>query len=616
MSLSFSPSSADTDAFKRRPNPKRQSEQQQHQYILPKYITASNGLTISRQLTKWIQSGHELDVLVLRGPSQSNSSRIRDDANEFSPSQGVGFDEEDGGIPPYLVGLLQDLILSKPYWKKIEFSGKTPHATERILQSTMILREGTTRSIGFNNDTTRRKGKRKECLSRVYVPQLDKLVVEHATDRILNTVANMLNPSHESCSQSPSSEGSIVASATVHRLALRWTEFSVAAVQALSRGLIPHPTVNFPPNFTRTPLRGLFLTGSTFADDAVPLFSDMLSSVTSLEELALSDCHLEDDEVSIIVRALFDTPHPRLKSLDVSCNFVQEEATMALAQLISQRSTLLNDAAEISKNSFVSLLSLDINNQDVWDNREYLEPLMEALAGVDRRILERTEGTTIVEEQNACSTYNTAVESIDWSHNFLDDNHIRTLCRCFSLSASRLMNINLQKLVLRGNSIADDGVGYIAEALPAMQYLSVLDLRLNPKITDDGVHTLSEALRQLHTRITIDNFKDKIDSRNDSKRVAGGQSLWHIFIDQPSQSFLMQLVLHRAGRTRLLYQEGKGHPVQANLWPLVLERANRCCIQADVDSFDEEVCIHGIYPADLIFELFRLGHASMLDCCQ
>jgi Leucine Rich repeat len=586
---------------KRRPRSK-QRQQKQHQFILPKYITASNGLTINRQLTKWINTGHELDVLVLRGPSQRNSNRGVDD--EASSTQGVGYNDEGGGIPPYLIGPLQDLILSKPEWKKIEFSGKTPHATERILQSTMILREGATRDSVFGNVNDRKSRSGYDFGGRC-VQQLDKLVVEHATVRILNSLADILNPEDVPSLSSPM-EGLILSTTNIHRLALRWTEFSAASIQALSRGLLSQTTRLA--TRTNPPLQGLFLTGSTFTEEGIPLFSEMLRSTTSLVELSLSDCHLEDEEAASIVHSLSETPHPHLKSLDVSCNYVQEQATDSIARLIFQRTKLLNASLCKATTSSASLLSLDISNQDVWDNRAYLQPLMDALAGVGQST-EPDNGDTDVPR----STFATSVESIDWSHNFLNDVHIESLCRCFSRSASLPTKISLQKLVLRGNAIADNGLLCLAEALPAMVNLKVLDLRLNPKITLEGVNILTEALQQLHTQLSP--CTEKVGVPRLRIRSMIGRSLWHIFLDQPTQAFLMQLVLHRAGRTWLLFQESRGVTLSANLWPVVLERANRC-IQADVDSFDEEVCIHGIYAADLIYDLFRLGHASFMDGCR
>jgi hypothetical protein len=617
MSLSYS-SSRDTA----RTHPRSKQKQQQHQYILPKYITASKGLTISRQLTKWIHGGHNLELLTLRGASNNNDRGVDDDDDNNNndditiPSQGIGFDDAQE-IPPYLIGILQDLILSKRWWKKIEFSGKSSHATERMLESTMILRNGdSSRGRNEKSSSSRRNESRGKVDNRNvndgrYVHHVDKLVIEHATVRILNSIAEILTAQGDS-SLPPSSDEFILCSTTIHHLALRWTEFSAPAVHALSRGF---SIDQITPSRHNKPLRGLFLTGSTFTDDALPILAEMLRSCPSLEELSLSDCRLEDDDATTIIRSLFEIPHPGLKSLDLSCNFVQEQSILELARLISERSAMLNDPVNMQqKKTAVSLLSLDISNQDVWDNREYLGPLMEALAGIERSNAETI--TTI--ESHTYGRSATAVESIDWSHNFLGDDHLEMLCFCFSRSTMLQNTSNLRKLVLRGNSITDVGLCCISECLPAMLNLQVLDLRLNSKITNDGVATLTNALRQLHKKLpTYDNM-DVADLGSDSgvcgRRFSNnGRSLWHIYLDQPTLSFLMQLILHRAGRTRLLWQESNGVTLMIGLWPLILERVKHC-LHPEIDSFDEEVCIHGIFQVDLLFELFRLGHPFFLEC--
>jgi hypothetical protein len=476
----------------------RPRSKQQHQYILPKYITASKGLTISRQLTKWIQSGRNLDVLILRGASHNCDRGVdadRDDDDDAIPSHAIRFDDAQD-IPPYLIGLLQDLILSKQSWKKIEFSGKTPNATERMLQSTMILRNND--SIKGMNEKSRigRKENRDKVNNRIvkagrYVHHVDKLVVEHATVRILNSVADILSARGDS-SQSHSSDEFIVSSATMHHVALRWTEFTAPAVLALSRGFSTNPTK--PSSHIRS-IRGLFLTGSTFTDDALPLLAEMLRWCAWLEELSLSDCHLEDDDAASLLHSLLEPPHPRLKSLDLSCNFVQEQSILELSRFIVQRSALLNDPINMQQNNTtMSLLTLDISNQDVWDNRAYLEPLMKALVGTERS---DAVATATIEGHTLCRS-STAVESIDWSHNFFEDSHVAILCSCFSESTRLQKTNNLRKLVLRGNSITDIGLRCIAECLPAVHNLQVLDLRLNSKITNFGVEALTKALRQLH----------------------------------------------------------------------------------------------------------------------
>jgi hypothetical protein len=181
--------------------------------------------------------------------------------------------------------------------------------------------------------------------------------------------------------------------------------------------------------------------------------------------------------------------------------------------------------------------------------------------------------------------------------------------------------VNLQKMVLRGNSITDDGVRTIAESLPAMQHLHDLDLRLNQNISEEGVEALTLALQHLHVNKTQksepSNGKDAPGATLHKKDIAdkstAGKSLWHIRLDEPSEAFMMALVLHRAGRSRLLLEEERHNStLPISLWPLIFERSKRC-IQPDIDSFDEEISIHGITQVDLVYELFHTGQPFFWD---
>ena len=527
------------------------------------------------------------------------------------------------GIPTYLIGMLEDLILSKPDWKKIELSGKTPYATERILQRTMILRkDAATTASGLSDNRRNPKTLVKRSSSSSnndlrnsgFVEDIQKLVIEHATVPILDTVSSILGaktttPSPSSISSS-SLESSIVGTTTIHTLALRWTELSSSAVQALARGLVvqaPTYTTTISP---RQPLQSLLLTGSTFDDDAIPLLAEALQACT-LSSLSLTDCHLEDEQVACIITALYEKYHPKLQSLDVSCNFVQSKATAALSQLIKQRSRLINSDTGDSSSTSPPLLDIDISNQDVWDDRNYLHTLFDALTGIDRE-------SSIVRSRIA----STSVKSIDLSDNFIQDSHIHSLCEYFSKATYVGTKINLQKLVLRGNSITNDGVKTIAEALPAMQHcVCCLDLRLNRNISEEGVEALTVALHHLHVS---KNQKSELSKDRDvegttihhgdiAKKSTAGKSLWHIYLDEPSEAFMMALALHRAGRSRLLLEEERHNStLPISLWPFIFERSKRC-IQPDIDSFDEEISIHGITQADLLYELFSTGQPFFWD---
>ena len=75
-----------------RTTPRSSKHQTQRQFILPKHITASNGLTISRDLTRFLQCGNDLEVLILRGPADMNHR------SSMSSINGGG-----GGGDPYLL---------------------------------------------------------------------------------------------------------------------------------------------------------------------------------------------------------------------------------------------------------------------------------------------------------------------------------------------------------------------------------------------------------------------------------------------------------------------------------------------------------------------------------
>jgi hypothetical protein len=152
-------------------------------------------------------------------------------------------------------------------------------------------------------------------------------------------------------------------------------------------------------------------------------------------------------------------------------------------------------------------------------------------------------------------------------------------------------NLSLQTLILSGNNLGDDAVGYLSDALTVNSTLQELDLQHN-RITDKGLGVLASCLphMKLHTLLLSRNLYSKEASEEILRSLPHNTTLQvlHLYTTlRVSRRITYYLNLNQAGR-----QLHASPRVPASLWPLVLARINRLWAS---DIRIKEVRASGIY---------------------
>eukprot|EP00980_Cylindrotheca_fusiformis_P020949 scaffold7970_cov118-Cylindrotheca_fusiformis.AAC.5 len=290
-------------------------------------------------------------------------------------------------------GAIQDLLASRTTWKLIELT-TTSRAVQRILNA---LR---------------------------YVREVNRLVIIQPTDGIISLLGTTLLRKTEEF-------------ARVEALSLIDGSLSLDQAYPLKEGL------------SQCSLKSLRLTKCSFDNaEAMKEVSFGLRNCRTLEHLSLCQCHLEDDEIAVIIGQLID--HPSLESLDLSVNYCQLEGTKSLAALLV---------------SSAPIKHLDISCQDVWDGRDYFVHLA-----------------------NALKNPNCELSIFDSHSNFLTDVQMKWLIEGIE------QNRCLKELLLCDNSITDDGMNLLSKAIPVLSpSLKTVDIS-NNSYTHAGIKALEEGM--------------------------------------------------------------------------------------------------------------------------
>jgi hypothetical protein len=371
-------------------------------------------------------------------------------------------------IDAVMSGAIQDLLASRNTWKLIELT-TTSRAVQRLLNA---LR---------------------------YVREVHRLVVIQPTDGIVSLLGTtVLGNTHDY--------------ARVDALSLINGSISMGQAFPLKEGLTSPLCA----------LKSLRLTKCSFEDaEAIREVSLGLRNCRTLEQLSLCQCHLEDNEIAIIVSQLYH--HPSLESLDLSVNYCQLEGTKALAALLV---------------SPVPLKRLDMSCQDVWDDRDYFIHLCNAL-----------------KNPNCC------LEVFDSHSNFFTDIQMHWLIQGLE------ENKSLKEVLLCDNSITDDGMTRLSKSIPLLSpSLHTLEIA-NNSYTMAGIKVLESGM-------------------------ARNYSLMNLKLDDSTLLLEYYLALNNGGRCLKLT-----NTVGLSVWPLILERTDRCL------SY-EQLCSR-IGPQDIIFDLLQ-----------
>ena len=241
-------------------------------------------------------------------------------------------------------------------------------------------------------------------------------------------------------------------------------------------------------NLDQLTVNSLSLRSPISSELAIRRFGSGISKHSTLQELSLAHCQLEDEEIAKLVEYFHD--NTSLQTLDLAGNFCQEQGTKAVSNLLVSAKSCLR--------------ALDLSGQDVWDDRSYVVHLTRALAHP-----------------------NCQLEKLDVSSNFWNDENFQWLLEAL-LQQKRDQNRrkhSLQAITLRDNSISDIGIEYLTKALPDLApSLRYLNLKHNDEITENCV---SQRLEDMLSRTT---------------------SLWHLELDRPTTRLVYYLALNRGGR--------------------------------------------------------------------
>lgn len=185
-----------------------------------------------------------------------------------------------------LVGTLHDILASQDTWELVQL-----HASSK---SSLRLLE-----------VLSRRGK------------VDSLVVQDPSERVLEFLAGWMG-NHQ------------LKYATVKDIAIRCTTISNAMALTLGEGLSSEVCT----------VKRLEISEVSFQDlAAVQAMAQGVRQHCGLEKVSFRSCHLEDAEVGVLVQAL--EHHPNLVELCLSMNYCQEEGTLALARLLTSPSVSL-----------------------------------------------------------------------------------------------------------------------------------------------------------------------------------------------------------------------------------------------------------------------------------
>lgn len=461
------------------------------------------------------------------------SSRICEDLRKSMSSKTNELVVHRTNLDALLAGSLKDILESRLDWQLVELlEGPSPSSSSATTS---------TSSTKHNTNTNRRWVQRLlQVLSKRQ--SIHQLILKDPSEASLKCVASWFQ--HSLSWLDPADRW-----ARVDEFVIKLGAVSETMALILQQGLVA----------SNQQLTHLELSNSSFSSfEAVEAVSIGLKGChRSLQKLSLTNCHLEDYEIAVLVEALLQPvssesstdnvtsdpqllhAFPNLRELNFSVNFCQEAGTLALARLLtvpnSSPPTISPDAESSSSQQASEpttipppIQALDLSCQDVWDDREYFIHLASALA-----------------------TNNCLVE-LNLGSNFFDDDQF------IWLVLGLRQNSCLRQLHLRDNRITNVGMQTFAKTLPELRTLEQIDLTRN-RYSAQGVLTLLGPL--CHANTQLKKMDLDWDEKGCDRHEGGKYLLLHYY-----------LALNRAGRYCKLNCSLDDRPVPPGLWPHILER--------------------------------------------
>jgi Ran GTPase-activating protein (RanGAP) involved in mRNA processing and transport len=310
---------------------------------------------------------------------------------------------------------------------------------------------------------------------------------------------------------------------------------------------------------TTTPLTELVLNFCRFDDEGVDALCDCVTYNTSIRVLDMGACYLTDAQVERLVLSLVG--HPLLHTLVLTLNSCHARGSTAMAQLLGHENCRLR--------------TLDVSHQKNDGNRS------QSPSPSDEQKKIQISAALV-----GALKINTSLTSLHLSRNRLLTQDILPLISVLSSSDDNNVNVNvnanatLQVLDLNNNSIDDDGIQHMAEALPTMTGLRKLYL-LNNHISSAKVNCLEKGLQrnsimhELHVKESLLKGCEKIPYR---------------------------LALNQGGRQLLTTTKH----VPLALWPHVLERATTATTDTNMTTTTKQHATHKHkYYLDVVYHLVQ-----------
>ena len=224
---------------------------------------------------------------------------------------------------------------------------------------------------------------------------------------------------------------------------------------------------------TSTAMQRLDLSNNSISDDGVATIINSLKMNTSLQELNLKHNKITDRGIHLISEAIKMTR--TLQKIYLCANEISDDGVAAIS-----------DSLKLNR----SLVELDIGDNNITDKGAKL--IFEAIqvnTTVQKLMLDHNkisnDGAAAISD---CLKINNSLQELNLAYNNITEKGAKLI-----FEAIRIKTTMIQKLVLEGNKISDDGVAAISDSLKINRSLQELYLG-HSNITNQGTRLIFEAI--------------------------------------------------------------------------------------------------------------------------